>query len=163
MAAGAELDDIDLEIVARLGADARVAVLEIARGIGVPETTVRKRLQRLLSRGLLRVTAAPSPAALGYSREIMFGITTVRSRATEVARELAALPSVRFAAFGLGAFDLVVAAAFRGDDDLVAFITGPLAAADITAYQSMEVLDVFKRSDDWVVYRESPTSGQPRD
>ena len=128
--------------------------LEIARVIGVPETTVRKRLQRLLTQQLVRVVAVSSTQAMGYKREVTFAVIAERGRSLDVAQALATAPEVQFVAFGIGAFDLMINAVFKSEDELFKFVTERLAIDGISSYQSMDIMAVFKRSDDWVVNRE---------
>lgn len=149
-----ELDELDWKIVGALRQDGRMPALEIARVIGVPETTVRKHLQRLLLQQLVRVVAVTSTRAMGYKREVTFAIIAERGKSLDVAQALAAAPEVQFVAFGIGAFDLMINAVFKSEEDLFKFITESLAIDGIASYQSMDIMAVFKRSDDWVVNRE---------
>ena len=148
------LDETDLQIVAALRQDGRMPVLEIARMIDIPESTVRKRLQRLLSQQLVRVVAVPSTQTQGYKREVTFAIIAERGKALDVAQQLARAEPVQFVAFGIGAFDLMVNTVFRADEDIFQFVTEWLAVDGIASYQSMDIMAVFRRTDDWVVHRE---------
>lgn len=149
-----EIDGMDMRIITALRRDGRLPVLEIARDLDVPEATVRKRLQRLIRQGLLRVVAVPSIRSLGFTREVTFAITVEPGQALDVAQRLAESEAVQFVAFGIGAFDLMVNAFFKTDEDVFQFVTEWLALAGIASYQSMDVMAVFKRTDDWVVRRE---------
>ncbi|MHB1416569.1 MAG: Lrp/AsnC family transcriptional regulator, partial [Chloroflexota bacterium] len=51
------LDQLDRQIVALLQKNGRLANQEIGRQLGVTEGTVRKRLERLLAEGWIRVMA----------------------------------------------------------------------------------------------------------
>ena len=148
------IDSMDQRIITALRRDGRLPVLEIARDIGVPEATVRKRLQRLLREGLLKVVAVPSIRSLGFTREVTFAITAEPGQALNVAQRLAESDAVQFVAFGIGAFDLILNAVFKTDEDVFQFVTEWLTIDGIAAYQSMDVMVVFKRSDDWIVRRE---------
>lgn len=154
MAESPEFDDLDWKIVTALRQDGRMPALEIARVIGIPETTVRKRLQRLLAQQLVRIVAVTSTAAAGYKREVTFAIIAAPGRSLDLAQKLATAPEVQFVAFGIGAFDLMVNAVFKAEDDLFRFVTEWLALDGIASYQSMDIMAVFKRSDYWVVNRE---------
>jgi DNA-binding Lrp family transcriptional regulator len=51
------LDDTDVEIIRMLQADARRPNTEIARRLGVAETTVRNRIERLTRDGVVQCGA----------------------------------------------------------------------------------------------------------
>lgn len=160
MTATPEFDGIDFRIMEMLRRDGRTPVLELARVIGAPETTVRKRLKRLLEQGFIRVVAVSSARALGYKRELVFTIKTEPGKALDVARQLAGVDAVRFVAFGMGSFDLLVNTIFRTEEELFEFVTKWLAVDGIASYQSTDLMAVFKRSFDWLVDRELIENGK---
>ncbi|NJE47873.1 AsnC family transcriptional regulator, partial [Thermococcus sp. GR7] len=53
-----ELDTLDRSILRILQEDGRASYSEIARRIGVPESTVRLRVKKLVERGVIRKFAA---------------------------------------------------------------------------------------------------------
>ena len=61
------VDDLDRRIITMLQSDGRMANTEIARSLDVTETTVRKRIARLLDEGLINVVAVPTPTAVGMN------------------------------------------------------------------------------------------------
>lgn len=67
-------DDLDRDIVARLGADARISHSRLGRLLGVSEKTIRNRLAGLTERGLrFRIDLGAPP---GPVRRMIFLITT---------------------------------------------------------------------------------------
>ena len=63
-----KVDTVDRAIVDLLMEDGRMSSADIARRIGgVSERSVRYRLQRLIDRGIVRVSAILAPQALGFS------------------------------------------------------------------------------------------------
>jgi Lrp/AsnC family transcriptional regulator, regulator for asnA, asnC and gidA len=158
---GTPIDELDHRIMAALRQDGRMPALELARLLNAPEATVRKRLKRLLDQGLLRIVAVSSARALGYTREVHFTIRTEPGRSLEVARRLAEADAVRFVAFGVGAFDLVVNVIVRDDAELFEFVTRRLAIDGIVSHQSTDLMAVFKRSFDWLVDQKLAGGGTP--
>jgi len=148
------LSDLDTQIVEALRRNGRLPTAELARMLGASEATIRKRLTRLLDHDLLRIVAVVSTRALGYAREVQFAVRTNRGEAIAVAEKLGELEEVRFVAFGVGTYDLVVNAVFKDERDLFTFVTGPLADQRIVSYESLDILAVFKRTFDWLADRE---------
>ena len=71
MAGTQQLDDLDRQLVAMLSRDARVSNRRIAAELGVTEGTVRGRIKRLQSDGLLSFTAITS-VDLGTANKLAF-------------------------------------------------------------------------------------------
>ena len=67
------VDEFDREIIGLLQQDGRLANVEIARALGITEGTVRKRLERLLSEGIIRIMAVADPVALGRPQRSLSG------------------------------------------------------------------------------------------
>ncbi|HHI01394.1 MAG TPA: Lrp/AsnC family transcriptional regulator, partial [Thermococcus litoralis] len=63
-----KMDEIDKNILKLLQEDGRMSYSEIARRIGVPESTVRLRVKRLIEEGIIRKFAALiNPFKAGYT------------------------------------------------------------------------------------------------
>jgi Lrp/AsnC family transcriptional regulator for asnA, asnC and gidA len=150
------VDETDLKIIEALRLDGRAPTLELARQLGMPESTARKRVKRLLQAGIVRVVAVVSTRALGYRREVTFAMKTERSKALAIADRLSEESAVRFVAFGVGAFDLWVNAVFKSEDDLLNFTRQTLNIDGLVSYECFDVLAVFKRSFDWLSDRDLP-------
>src|SRR5207245_8758496 len=69
------LDEIDQRVIKILQADGRKPNTEIARELRVSETTVRKRISQLVSRGLINIVAVPTPRAVGMNLSAIIGIS----------------------------------------------------------------------------------------
>ena len=69
------LDEIDKRVIRILQADGRMPNTEIARELRLSETTVRKRISQLVSRGLINIVAVPTPRAVGMNLSAIIGIS----------------------------------------------------------------------------------------
>ena len=144
------LDDLDRRIIALLQRNGRIANLEVSRQLGVAEATVRKRLERLLEEGIIRVTAVVEPIRLGYTVRAIIGLQVEAQRIEEAAQKLAALPAVRSASVTAGTFDVVVEAAFASNDALYAFLTQELACIEgVRRTETFHVLRAVKSDSEW--------------
>ena len=91
-----ELDSIDFMIMARLQEDGRCSNASISRAVGVSQSTVKKRIDRLVKLGIMRVLAVVDPIASGHGQHMMVGINVKPGTATAVGDALAAMPEVAF-------------------------------------------------------------------
>ena len=69
-----ELDPIDRRVVAALQADGRRAFSSIADEVGVSESVVRYRVQRMEKVGILQVVGIAYPLKLGFDLMAMIGV-----------------------------------------------------------------------------------------
>jgi len=153
----ATIDAIDREIVALLQADGRASNVDIARGLGVTEGTVRKRIERLLGEGLIRIVAVPNADKLGLDVETVIMLKVDLGQATRTGEALAAMPEVRSVKYTTGEYDIIIEVVVPSDDGLLTFLTDRLSALNgIRATATSHVLKNIKQSCDWVLPREGP-------
>lgn len=103
-----EIDDIDKRILRLLQADAKMPCAEISRKLGVPEATIRFRVNRLVERRVIRNFAALlDPAKIGFnvSAAILFKIDSAYM--DEASKQLASLSETRYLFQSTGEYDIV--------------------------------------------------------
>ncbi|MBU0496273.1 MAG: response regulator [Chloroflexi bacterium] len=153
------VDTIDRQIIRQLQADGRRTNVEIARVLGLSEATVRKRIDRLVSEGAIRITALPNPACLGCPVDVLISLSVETSRLEEVGRQIAVLPATRRVFLVAGDADLFVQACFPSNEDLLRFLTVDLGGiAGITGTSTQHLLRAIKGEADWRI----PEPGPPR-
>ena len=89
-------DAADLEILSVLRDDGRETFQRIADQLGINESSVRRRFDRLRANRCVDVLTLVSSAALGMNSETLMTIKVTPSRLNEVGEELARHPSVRY-------------------------------------------------------------------
>ena len=131
--AGRTLDDLDatdVAIVRMLQEDGRVANAAISRALGVSEPTVRKRIDRIIKDGIIKVTAVVNPHRTGYAANVLIALRTMPSKTFEVGERLAQLERVVYLAFTTGRYDILAEVLFHDDTELFEFHRTELAAID---------------------------------
>ena len=117
------LSAIDIAICRCLSRDARMPVSNIASELGIAESTVRGRLNRLVSEGIVQFAAVIDPINLGYSVWVWIGLQVELSRTRKVAKQLADIPEIYFVGIATGGeFEIVLSAIFRSTDELGEFL-----------------------------------------
>ncbi|RKR88642.1 DNA-binding Lrp family transcriptional regulator [Micromonospora pisi] len=124
------LDKVDERIVRALREDGRASFHAVALGLGVSESTVRRRFEALYGAGCVQVITLVPAAALGFEAELLFWLSVAPSRLDAVARELAALPGVRYVAATLGQESLMCEVILPTHADVLDFTTRTLARID---------------------------------
>lgn len=157
-----ELDDLDLKVIAALEDDGRRPYRDIARELGMPEATVRSRVNRLRENGMIRITAVGDPLRLGVE---VAAITLIRVRpgaVDETAEALAAYPNVRFVGTSFGSADIIIQTLHRDLASLHDFISRelPWVAPDVTRTETFQLARTVKSSWNWRAWFEEKPAGK---
>jgi Lrp/AsnC family transcriptional regulator for asnA, asnC and gidA len=145
-----DLDVLDRRIIDQLQEDGRRSNVAIARVLGVTETTIRHRIDRLIAKGFIRIAAVIDPRKTPYLTDAMIWIRLERGHAREAGEHLAALPNVVYVAYTAGRYDMLIEALFESDEQLFEFLTGTLAKIPgVLQNETYHVLQTVKINYDW--------------
>lgn len=116
------VDDLDLEIAGILDSDGRASNREIARRLGISETTVRHRLGRMINNGMLNVNAQFD---IEEFSDIYMAIIWIKLSASpdRCAEEIRKNPSVLYVLTVTGRYDLQVAVLVNSHKMLARFVS----------------------------------------
>jgi Lrp/AsnC family transcriptional regulator for asnA, asnC and gidA len=154
---GNVIDATDRQIITLLQADGRMSNVDVARVIGIAEATVRKRIERLLGDGVIRVLAIPALDKLGLDVETVIMLKVDLGQANRIAEQLTIMKEVRSVRYTTGEYDIILEAVFPSDDDLLQFLTARLAKIEgIRATATSHVLKNLKQSHEWMLWRKGP-------
>jgi Lrp/AsnC family transcriptional regulator for asnA, asnC and gidA len=150
--AGELVDQVDREIIRVLQRDGRTSNTEIGRALGLTETTIRKRIARLIGDGLVNIVAVPTPAAVGMTTSAIIGISVQLVSLHEVSDRLVACPEVRYVGLSTGRYDVIIEAFFDDPEHLLEFISTTLGGMDgVTGVETSLILKVPKFSYEWEI------------
>ncbi|KAA0004776.1 MAG: Lrp/AsnC family transcriptional regulator [Thermoplasmata archaeon] len=97
------IDQKDKRIIEILQKNARIPNTEIAKMLGISESTVRKRINDLESKGVIKkYTAIVDPSKIGYNTVTILGVDVDPTKFLDVAKELAKLPETKYVATSTG-------------------------------------------------------------
>ena len=123
----ADLDKVDLQIIALLQESARRSNVSIARQVGVGETTVKKRIERLTENGVIRVLAAVNPVAVGLTADVLVGICVKPGTIHEVGDALSVRSEVVYLGYVTGRFDIITQVLVPDPQELLEFLSTRIA------------------------------------
>ena len=122
------------------------AIESLAESLGVPESTIRSRMARLVEANVIEFVALTNPLHLGHAVWVMMEISVVTRRIRQVAAELSAIPEIYFVYITTGGFDIFAGATFSDNTEMVDFITNTLSQVDgIVRVNTRTILEVHKR------------------
>ena len=123
-----DLDELDLRLIRELQSDARQRARSLGRKLGVTETTVLRRTQRLLNERVIQIRTGINPVAVGYEGSAYIGLKCDPDKVRKVADAVASNKQVSYVAICAGRYDITAFVLFRKMSDLRQFITGELGA-----------------------------------
>ncbi|MCU0495316.1 MAG: Lrp/AsnC family transcriptional regulator [Chloroflexaceae bacterium] len=145
-----ELDALDRAILAQLQQDARLTNRAIAARVGSSEPTVRRRVERLVDEGLVRIVAVASPFALGHRLMAIIGLQIERAYQTQIEQALQAWPEVRFVGLTLGSYDIIIEVWHSDAEQLLEFLSNQVGRLPgVQRAETWQVVKLSKYSYDW--------------
>ncbi|MFD2473576.1 Lrp/AsnC family transcriptional regulator [Amycolatopsis silviterrae] len=140
------LDSLDADIMQALVDDGRQSSRRIARQLSVSEGTVRARVNRLTSSGLMRIAALVEPSAFGAIGAIAnIGLRVDRGAVGTVYAALDSLPQSLFKAVTVGSADLTVTIAGSDQNELLnAVLQHVRALPGVHSAEPLQLVDVVR-------------------
>lgn len=136
------ITDLDRAIIRRLQEDGRLPVSAIARELGIPISTVNRRLNHLLKDGLLKIVAIPDSEELGLPIHVIIGIQCDVAKGEQTGEALSQIEEVRWVAMTAGKFDFLIEAFFVSNDHFGQFLTRKVG--QISGIQRTETISVLR-------------------
>ncbi|USS41101.1 Lrp/AsnC family transcriptional regulator [Thermococcus aggregans] len=141
-----KMDEIDRNILRLLQEDGRMSYSEIARRIGIPESTVRLRVKRLIEEGIIRKFAALiNPFKAGYTIVAFIAVDIEPNKIKTAVEELSKLPEVDVLGIATGAHDVLMQVTVRDLQELESFLIEKLGKIDGIKSTETSILTSVKK------------------
>ena len=121
------IDSLDEKLIQLLEMDARQSSEAVAKQLKVSPATVRRRIKKLIQRGVLRIVALVDPQKVGFPLIAIIAFDIAHEKADSVIQILADRPEVKYASTTTGRFDVLVLARFRSTEELSDFVQKELS------------------------------------
>jgi Lrp/AsnC family transcriptional regulator for asnA, asnC and gidA len=159
-----EIDTTDRKIVDLLMEDGRLPSAEIARRIGgISERSVRYRIERMVSQGIIHIGAIPNPRTLGFSVVADVSIEVEPGDVLQVARKLAEYECVSYVGCATGERDVSVQIVAHDNAELYTFVTEVLGNVPGVRKTTTSIIPILRRIEDAsnsVATRSTPDQGR---
>jgi Lrp/AsnC family transcriptional regulator for asnA, asnC and gidA len=158
-----KLDEVDKRIIGALQADGRRPYSRIAADLGVSESVVRYRAQKLEQAGVLQVVGIADPLRIGFDRMALIGLKVRPGTLDAVCREVTAFPETSYVAAIAGSYDVIVEVVCRDTAHFTELLTQRLHHVDgVLSAESFLVLEIHKMAYGWGVGEVATTAeGEP--
>lgn len=138
------LDEIDMKLIHELQQDGRQSHVELAQKLNIGESTVRRRLQRLLENGSIRVVAVPNPVRLGLNFVCTMRFEVKKDKLRQFGRELAQYPNVYYVGIITGEWDIIALLVLRSPEQLSDFMWRVVPRPEVVRSETVIDVEVLK-------------------
>ena len=139
------IDQLDRELIIELQKDGRRSFVELAEVLHVSEATARNRVRRLLSSGIVKITAVPNLQMLGYQFVSIVGIQVRLVELRGIVEQLTRHANVCYLANVTGRYDLIGIIVTRSSREYADFIEGTVSVIPgVDRTETFVSLNVFK-------------------
>lgn len=140
------LDSVDRALISALVADGRATYATLAPIVGLSQSAVRARVQRLLDEHLVVVTGRVDPASFGLG-VFAFAFLEVAREVDKVTARISEIDDAVFAVVSSGRFDLLVELRCADEDCLLEALDRVRGVEGVRRLQTVTVLHYEKQ--DW--------------
>jgi DNA-binding Lrp family transcriptional regulator len=146
-----QFDQVDHKIILALHRDARTSASEIARDLNANERTIRKRIDRIVHLGAVRLTAIIDPEVFGYDTAVDIFLEIDPNREDEVIDLFLKTPDVSYIAFGQGTNDMSIECRFRNNDEMREFLRKKLPMIEGVQIRGYSLVPrIIRNIDEWM-------------
>lgn len=151
------LDDLDLVLISELETNGRQTNTDLAKKIGTSKATARRKLNKLLEDGVIKVVAVANPPALGYKTVATMGINVRPGDVDTVADKLASYANVHFVIISTGRYDIIAWMMFKEPEELSDFLRTELGnIPGLVSVETMINLKIIKASFTYLAGEKNP-------
>lgn len=142
------LDDVDRGIICELQLDGKASSKDIAEKLNVSDGTVRFRLNKLIKKNILHITASVNPFAFADGMIALVGMELEKRTHAATMERIAALSGVTSVCNITGKYDLLVEVFLESREKLNEFLIDNLSSIEgIKRTETFIVLDAINK---WV-------------
>jgi len=142
---------MDRKIIMELQSEKYCRHASLAKKLQISQSTVSRRIKRLLKEKIIRMIGVPDINAMGYHAIAMIAIDVEIKKIEEICQELAKYPEVHTIAMTFGRFDILVSVYFTTMDTLVEFIKKELSHIEgILNIETFYIAEMKKLTFGWL-------------
>jgi Lrp/AsnC family transcriptional regulator for asnA, asnC and gidA len=143
-----KLDTTNRRIIESLQRDGRRSFTALARDLGISETAVRARVQKLTGAGVIEMVAVTNPLMVGFDVMAMIGVQA-GDDLQRIADEVSAWDETSYVVIISGSFDLLVEVVCADNKHLLRVVERLRAVTGVRATETFMYLDLHKQTFAW--------------
>lgn len=144
------LDNLDEQIISMLQVDGRRSSADIARELGIPRSTVRRRIESLVEDKVITIRAFADAQTIGLPIHVWLELRVAPEEVADVSHALTELKELRWVGIVSGASNILAEGFFVSNQHLHTFAMERLARIPgIHQIEMHHVLSLEKFAFDW--------------
>lgn len=124
------LDTLDKKLIGILQQNSRQSSELLAKQLGVSPATVRRRIRRLITKGVIRIGAIVDHNKAGLPLAAVFALDVAPDKLDSTMQTLSSLPDVKWISTTTGRFDILAGARFPSTKELSDFVQKELTKVE---------------------------------
>ncbi len=124
------MDSLDEKLVKLLGTNARQTSKTLAKKLNVNPSTIRRRVQKLISDETIHIVAIPDIDKVGLKFGALIALDVEADKLEEVAEKLAAKEEVTWLSITTGRYDVIAITRFHSAEEFFNFMQGEVGEMD---------------------------------
>lgn len=152
----------DRAIIRLLQQNSRASYAGSSRKTGIPESTIRRRMERLQEIGVIEFSMVADPAKLGYQLRAIVGVKLDVRELEPIATTITEMEEVAFAAFVTGSFDIVIHVVVEHQEGLVQLLQRLARIEGVRSTETFVMPWIIKPTTAWVLPQTEYDNPQPR-
>ena len=149
------MDELDINLVRVLRDDPRQSNKKIAQSLEIDEATVQRRVERLVSSGLLKLTALPNLEMFGFPIRVYMLLQVDHLHMETIKQQLCRTNDLRYVAACIGKADIFTRGDFSSMESTLDFIA---KLGKINGISSIDTMHVYKELKRYYLPLETPDS-----
>ncbi|WP_075063149.1 Lrp/AsnC family transcriptional regulator [Ornatilinea apprima] len=144
-------DELDYAILQQLNKNARASAVDIARVVNANERTVRKRIDRMVELGAVRLTAIVDPHFFGYGISVDIFLEIDADQEASILGHLQSIPSITYLAYGHGTTDISIEGRFKDSEEMRHFLRHVLPGIPGVSVKGYALVPgILRNIDEWM-------------
>ena len=145
-----KIDNIDGKIIALLQMDGRMPNKRIAEKVGIAESTVRSRLDKLIKNRLIRIVAVSEPFDLGFEIAGNIKINIDIKKVDNVLKKLKDMKEIWYAVMTTGRIDIDADFIVESREELRTLILDKINKIDgVNTTETAMIVEFIKKEYTW--------------
>lgn len=124
------IDELDQKLLGLLKKDALQSSESLAKQLNTSSATVRRRMNKLIDNGILRIVGLVDSHKVGYPVAVCITLRVSHDRVDGVVGMLAKRPEIKWLTTAAGRFDILAFAVFRSTQELSDFFKNEMSKMD---------------------------------
>ncbi|MDQ3480557.1 MAG: Lrp/AsnC family transcriptional regulator [Actinomycetota bacterium] len=146
------LDDIDRRVIMALQSDGRKSYSQIGTELGISQSVVRYRVQRLEESGVLQIVGIANPLKIGFDHMALIGVRVRPGTVRQVCEQICEFEETSYVVMVAGSYDIHVEVVCRDGRHFTEFLIEKLQAIEgVVSTESLFVLGLYKLAYGWGV------------